>query len=507
MSSLRVLPNLRSAWLRSERGLDRCFSEAANPLNHLGAIAGLLLAVLLLSGTYLYAIFDTSVGGAYASINDLRQQPLVGGWIRSIHRYAADAFVVVSLLHLLRELLIGHFRGYRRITWLTGIPLLGLMYISGIGGFWLNWDRLGQYAAVVSAELIDALPLVNATLTRNFIAAEALNDRLFSLLIFIHLGVPLLLLFGLWFHLQRVSRPRVWPPRTIALGVLLPLAVVALLLPVYSQSPAQLDSAPTALAFDWAVLHPLALARLVSPQVFWAVVVVLTAILAALTAWPQRQQPVAKVDADNCNGCRRCVDDCPYSALSFQAHPNAKPGMQIVAVAADRCASCGICAGSCPSATPFRSGQSLINGIDMPAAPVGQLRSALREGLAQRAQGSTTVVFGCAEGARLESLDRPEVLSFALPCAAALPPSFVEYALSEGARHVVVSGCVGAACAYRLGSDWTKQRLAGERPPRLRASVPAEKVQWVAANRGQEARLLRALGRSIDTIPATEPCA
>lgn len=489
-ASAAVLPGLRSAWLRCERALDVCFSEAANPCNHLGAIACLLLAVLLLSGIYLYAVFDTSVEGAYASINALSlQPPLSGGWLRSMHRYAADAFVVVCLLHLLRELLVGHYTRFRRVTWLTGVPLLGLMYVSGIGGYWLAWDQLSQYAAVASAELIDGLPLLHSTLTRNFIAPDAVSDRLFSLLIFVHLGVPLLLLFGLWFHLQRVSRPRVWPPRTIALGILIPLALVALALPVQSQSPAQLSSSPTALAYDWIVLHPLALAELVSADTFWACVALLTAVLFGLAAWPTVAQPVAVVDADNCNGCRRCVDDCPYSALTLEAHPNGKPNMQIVVVAAERCASCGICAGACPSATPFRRTQALINGIDMPNDTIDQLRTRLHEALAQRAGAPVSVIFGCQQGADVDSVTGPDVIGFSLLCAGALPLSFIEYALREGAALVIVSGCVGSTCTYRLGSDWTQQRLSGERPPRLRASVPNQRLRWVAANRGQEERV------------------
>src|SRR3546814_14070833 len=77
-----------------------------------------------------------------------------------------------------------------------------------MGGFWLGWYRLGQYAAVASAELLDELPLLTAALTRNFVNVDAVSDRLFSLLVFIHLGVPLLMLFGLWFHLQRRSEER-----------------------------------------------------------------------------------------------------------------------------------------------------------------------------------------------------------------------------------------------------------------------------------------------------------
>src|SRR5690606_38649212 len=136
--------------------------------------------------------------------------------------------------------IMGHHSRFRRVTWLTGIPLLAFLYVSGIGGFWLNWDRLGQYAAVASAELLDALPLLATSLSRNFLSAESVSDRLFSLLVFVHLGVPLLLLFGLWFHLQRIPRPRILPPRSVSIGVLASLGIIALAVPVLSTAPAEL---------------------------------------------------------------------------------------------------------------------------------------------------------------------------------------------------------------------------------------------------------------------------
>ena len=104
-----------------------------------------------------------------------------------------------------------------------------LAFVCGIGGFWLNWDRLGQFSAVATAEWLDALPLFASPLTRNFLAGASVGDRLFSLFVFIHLGVPLLLVFGLWFHIQRIARAEVFPPRALALPATLALLALALL--------------------------------------------------------------------------------------------------------------------------------------------------------------------------------------------------------------------------------------------------------------------------------------
>ena len=57
------------------RALDRIFGVAANPLRNLGSLGFLLFWVLAASGIYLYIFCDTSVDGAYASIERLSSSP------------------------------------------------------------------------------------------------------------------------------------------------------------------------------------------------------------------------------------------------------------------------------------------------------------------------------------------------------------------------------------------------------------------------------------------------
>ena len=480
-------------WL--EHRLDRIFGSAHNPLRQLGALGFMLFWLLAISGIYLFAVLDSSAEGAYRSIDGLsRQQWYLGGVLRSIHRYAADAFIVVMLLHLLREALLGRYSGFRRFSWLTGVPLVLLAFVSAIGGFWLNWDQLGQYSALATAELLDLLPLFASPLTRNFLDASAVGDRLFSLFIFVHLGVPLLLVFGLWFHIQRIAHAATFPPRPMALGVATALLALALAVPVHSHAPADMGVAPTELALDWFLLfvHPLADAS--SPQLVWALLSAALALLFVLPFLPQQATaPVAVVDPANCNGCRRCFDDCPYAAVTMVPHPIRRT-RQMAQVDADLCASCGICVGACPSSTPFRSMADLATGIDMPSAPIGALRRRLTDGLA--ALGPTPnkiVVFGCRHGADVRQLAGADVLPLELMCSAQMPPSVVEYALRDGAAGVVVSGCTEGGCAFRLGQRWTAGRLQGTREPHLRRTVPAQAWTTAWADAGEAARVQTAL--------------
>lgn len=499
-----ALAHPAGAWRLLEHALDAVTGPHANPLKHLGALGGLLLALLVASGAVLYAVLDTSAAGAHASIAALADAPWrLGTALRGLHRYGADAFMLVLALHIAREGLLGRFRHWRRAIWWTGVPLVALAFASAIGGFWLNWDRLGQYSAVATAEWLDALPGLGAPLARNFLDGASLGPRLFTLLLFIHIGVPLLLVFGLWFHVQRLSLARVFPPRALAWRTLAALLALAWLLPVHSPGPADLASQPAALALDWWLLFAHPLVDATSPLAGWALAALAFGALALVPLWPGRaaRPPAAVVHPEHCSGCARCFDDCPYAAIRMVPHPGARPGVQLAQVQADLCASCGICAGACPSSTPFRSSRELVTGIDLPHAPVQQLRRQLRQGL-QALQGPARyVVLGCAQGARA-ALQADDVLQLQLVCAGALPPSFIEYALRHGADGVLVSGCRAGGCEFRLGQRWTADRLAASRPPGLRRSVPRARLQVAWTDRGDERALAAALQALRQRCPA-----
>src|SRR5690606_35696178 len=105
---------------------DALFGPAANPLRQLGALAFWMLWWVVVSGFWIYALYDTSVRGAYESVQAISAQRFGAGLMRSVHRYAADALVVLAVLHLLREALLGRFRHFRWFSWVSGVPLLPL---------------------------------------------------------------------------------------------------------------------------------------------------------------------------------------------------------------------------------------------------------------------------------------------------------------------------------------------------------------------------------------------
>ena len=282
---------LRVFFMRAEALFNAAFGDKLNPFYHLGALTFFLFWLVVGSGLYLYAFFDTSVEGAYLSVEALtREQWFAGGILRSLHRYASDAMVVTMLIHLARYWAYDRLRGFRWFSWVTGVVLLWLVFAAGVNGYMLPWDKLAQFVTQASFEWLDWLPGFGGTLIRNFIYDHSVGNRLFSLMVFIHIGVPLLVLLLMWVHVQRVPKANTQPPRVIGVSVTVMLVLLSLLQPVVSQGgAAELAQAPVLLDFDWFLLALYPLVYVWPVGKVWALVMGASAVLLLAPWLPPRR--------------------------------------------------------------------------------------------------------------------------------------------------------------------------------------------------------------------------
>src|SRR5574339_1265730 len=282
----RMQRTLQWVFLKVEGLFNLSFCDMFTSLFYFVPFLFFLMCLIVASGLYLYAFFETSVTGASASVEALTHgQPWAGGVLRSIHRYASDGMVLTMLLHMARHWAFDRYRGFRWFSWVSGLVLLWLVYVAGINGYMLPWDSLAKFTVVATAEWLDWLPLFNGTLVRDFIFEANVNDRLFSLLSFIHIGVPLAVLALLWVHTQRVPQARTAPPLPIMLTLTAALIVLSILKPAVSQA-----DAAGALGFDWFYLPVLALMYRWAPAEVWLLVGGATLVLLLLPWLPPRRR-------------------------------------------------------------------------------------------------------------------------------------------------------------------------------------------------------------------------
>jgi ferredoxin/coenzyme F420-reducing hydrogenase delta subunit len=508
---LAVLKRLfRILFDRAEALFDLAFGQRLNPFAWLGALGWYFFWIVFGSGIYLYIFFDTGITDAYASVEYItHDQWYLAGVMRSLHRYASDALVVVVVLHLLREFSLDRLRGKRFFAWITGVPSIFFIYICGISGYWLVWDQLAQYIAIATAEWLDALPIFAEPIANNFLNSTTLSGRFFTLMVFIHIFVPLFMLLLMWVHIQRHARARVNPPKPLAIGTMLMLVALSLWHPAVSQAPADLDVVPGELGFDWFYLIAYPFLDTIPGGQLWLIIVAGFVFL-AMIPWlpPAKTPPEAVVSLDNCNGCSRCFDDCPFSAITMVPRSDGQDYDTEAAVNVDNCVSCGMCVGSCPTATPFRRATAIVPGIELPEHPIAGLRDDTLAAADRFGEGPRMLVYACAHsGMHSNGGDGVQVLT--MPCIGMLPPSFVDFALSRGlADGVVLAGCASGDCYYRLGDTWTGQRLKGERDPYLRERVDRARLRHLhlretsARHRNKRLEEFRA---ALGELPRNEP--
>jgi F420-non-reducing hydrogenase iron-sulfur subunit len=104
-------------------------------------------------------------------------------------------------------------------------------------------------------------------------------------------------------------------------------------------------------------------------------------------------------------------------------------------------------------------------------------------------------------------LDNPDVKIIPVPCSGHIQPVMLETALKNGAAGVFALGCRMGDCHYRDGNRFCRQRLLGERMPKLKPNVDKKRIQayWLSAveyDKLQE--MVSEFVKECDQMPAPE---
>ena len=478
----------RRTLARADAALNRLYGWKYNPLYQTGALCVVLLLVLIATGTYLLLFYR--IGAPYASMERITEQVWAGRWIRTLHRYAADAILVAAAVHALRMFAQRKAWGPRVLAWVSGLMMVFVLFVCGWTGYVLVWDAQAHALGVAGARLLDVLPLFSEPIGRTFVGERPMPSAFFFINFFLHVALPLGMGLLLWMHVARVARPALLPSRRLAWGATGLLAAAAVLWPLGMAPEADLLRAPVRAPVDAFYGFWLPVLERTGPGVVWGGF--LAAALALLLV-PRWTRPAAEarpapsvVDERSCTGCEQCYHDCPYEAIEMVERTDGRDGM-VARVDPALCVSCGICAGSC---APMVVGPPGRSGRDQLAA----VRAATD---AHALIAGDVVVVACTRGAGgLASPDAalpPGTRVHPVACTGSVHSSVVEQYLRAGAAGVIVAACPPRDCWNREGGAWTAQRLFHGREAELQARVDRARVHLAFAGAGERDAVLAEL--------------
>lgn len=172
-----------------------------------GGISVFLVLILIVTGILEMFYYIPTPEGAGPSIQTITFLVPFGALIRNLHFWAAQALVVIAVLHMLRVIFTGAYAPPRRFNYVLGICLLVLILFLDFTGYVLRWDEGVRWALVAGTNLIKTIPWLGPDLYGMVMGGSqpgpATLIRFYTWHVF---GLTLLLVgLGVW-HLFRVRR-------------------------------------------------------------------------------------------------------------------------------------------------------------------------------------------------------------------------------------------------------------------------------------------------------------
>jgi quinol-cytochrome oxidoreductase complex cytochrome b subunit len=192
--------------------------EHANNLGwSLGGVTAAALAVLVVTGILLAQWYNPVPEEANDSVRYIVQHVFLGGFLRNVHFWAAQAMFVLVILHLLRVFLTASYKRPREANWLVGVTMFALVIGAIFTGTVLKWDQEGFEALGHNLEIGKLLGGLGFWFTPKLASDVSILTRLYVA----HIAIIPGLLLGLFaLHGMLVKRHGISPhPRLDAAGV------------------------------------------------------------------------------------------------------------------------------------------------------------------------------------------------------------------------------------------------------------------------------------------------
>ncbi len=126
----------------------------------LGGLTFFFFIVQGVTGIMLAFYYKPTPAEAFASIQFIESEVLLGSGIRMIHHWSANGMIVMACAHMLRVFIMGAYKPPRELNWVSGVMLFTMTLAFGFTGYLLPWDQRAYWATTVGTEIAGSIPVI-----------------------------------------------------------------------------------------------------------------------------------------------------------------------------------------------------------------------------------------------------------------------------------------------------------------------------------------------------------
>lgn len=162
--------------------------------------------VQVLTGICLWMSYSPSSTTAWESVFYIQHEMLLGWIIRGMHHFAAQAMIILLILHLMQVVIDGAYRAPREVNFWLGLILMQIVLFLGLTGYLLPWDQKGYYATQVATEIMGSAPFVGPSIQELMQGGNQYGNQTLTRFFALHAGIlpaTLILFLGLHIYVFR----------------------------------------------------------------------------------------------------------------------------------------------------------------------------------------------------------------------------------------------------------------------------------------------------------------
>ncbi|MDH4203887.1 MAG: cytochrome b N-terminal domain-containing protein [Phycisphaerae bacterium] len=167
-----------------------------------GGISLFLILLQLLSGVFMLFFYTPEPDKALLSIAYLSNEVPMGWLFRNMHRWTSTLLLATVFSHMVIVFYLKAYQSPRKLTWLSGVFQLLMVFLLVITGLILPWDWRSYWSFAIWMDYIGTWVLGGETLQAALLDTFTLNAAYFTHI----LAIPILLAAFLSFHFKMIRR-------------------------------------------------------------------------------------------------------------------------------------------------------------------------------------------------------------------------------------------------------------------------------------------------------------